>query len=85
MIDKILTLAVATTPIIFVSSTIAVSMFVDPPAKLSPKEREELEKAIAESRWATELAKAMATTPEAQGELKKLLAKSVVSTIEKWW
>jgi len=84
MIDKILTLAVATTPIIFVSSTIAVSMFVDPPVKLTPKEREELEAAVRESRWATELAKAMATTPEAQEQLKKLLAKSIVSTIEKW-
>jgi hypothetical protein len=85
MIDKILTLAVASTPIIFVSSTIAISMFVDPPAKLKPKEREELEKAISESKWAEELARAMATTPEAQEELRKLLARSVVSTIEKWW
>jgi hypothetical protein len=85
MIDKILTLAVASTPIIFVSSTIVVNMFIDPPAKLTPKEREELEAAVRESKWATELAKAMATTPEAQEELKKLLAKSVVSTIEKWW
>ena len=85
MIDKILTLAVATTPIIFVSSTIAVNMFVDPPAKLTPKEREELEVAVRESRWATELAKAMATTPEAQKQIRELLAKSIVSTIEKWW
>jgi hypothetical protein len=64
-------------PLLFVLGVLVVKALGRDP-KITEEEKERLIKAVAESEWARSLARAMATTPEAQERIAYYLARSLV-------
>jgi len=79
-ITNIISLMGATLPLLFTVAVVTLAMLGRDPSEVE-REVEELAKRIAESEWATKLARAMATTPEAQEKVRKLLARELARKI----
>jgi hypothetical protein len=70
----------ATLPLLFTMAVVLLAKLGKDPLEVE-REVEELAKRIAESEWATKLARAMATTPEAQEKVRQLLARELARKI----
>jgi len=77
---NVILFAGATLPLLFTVAVIALARLGVDPLDVE-REVEELSKRIAESEWATRLARAMATTPEAQEKVRQLLARELARKI----
>lgn len=77
MLSWLIPILLSSTPLIFTLTVVGLSyVSVDP--ELTPEELAKFEEAIAKSEWARALAKAMATTPEAQEMIARMLARSLL-------
>ena len=80
MLPWLIPILLSSTPLLFILTVIGLSYGgVDP--ELTPEELAKFEEAIARSEWATALAKAMATTPEAQERIARMLARSLLRSL----
>jgi hypothetical protein len=77
VLSWLIPILLSSTPLIFTLTVVGLSyVSVDP--ELTPEELAKFEEAIAKSEWARALAKAMATTPEAQEMIARMLARSLL-------